>query len=220
MKRSPMPLKHSKTEFKNILVKSFQFIVIFIIAFLLESVVIPQFLFIEDDLPEVTGLHKVQNRLAVIFFLLLLLFVFRKKYKSIFAVDLVKSKESYIWITATLFAFYIIMQMISGFNHVAEFRLFPLSSSDYIQLLLIVVLLVPIQEEFLYRGLLLLVPDRKFKSIMLLVSSVLFGLLHDHPFEFFWMGLGLGILALRFNTIWIPIIAHALWNFVASFIDF
>jgi uncharacterized protein len=205
---------------RYILLKSFQLVMLFFIAFLLESVAITELIFIEDSLPEFTGLHKVQNRLLVILFFLLLLVTIGKKYIYLFKIDFLKTKESYIWITTTIIAIYIMMQIISGFNNLGYFRLFPLDFISYIQLLMIVVILVPIQEEFLYRGLLLLIPNQKFKYIMLLVSSIIFGLIHNQPFYFFWMGLGLGILAIRFNNILIPIITHSLWNFTASFFDF
>lgn len=89
----------------------------------------------------------------------------------------------------------------------------------YLLLLLYrVCVLVPIGEEFLYRGLLLLVPSHKIRYIMLIVSSILFASIHSNPYEIIWLGLGLGILAIRFNTIWVPIVAHALWNLMATYV--
>ncbi|WP_445506481.1 lysostaphin resistance A-like protein [Niallia sp. 03190] len=84
-------------------------------------------------------------------------------------------------------------------------------------LLFRVTVLVPIQEELLYRGLLILVPSKRIKYLMLIVSSILFAIIHSNPFQMVW--LGLGFLAIRFNNIWIPIIAHAIWNLLATFVQ-
>ncbi|WP_136035738.1 CPBP family intramembrane glutamic endopeptidase [Bacillus salacetis] len=210
-------MKNSGT--KTFLLKTLQLMGLYLLAFLLESVIIPQLTFIQDSLPEFTGRHKVQNRIIVILFLLTLLLTIGKKYYYLFSTEPLKAKESYVWTSATIIAIYIIMQS-TGFITIAEIRLFPLDPGDYLQLLFIVVILVPIQEEFLYRGLLLLVPDHKVKYLMLIVSSILFALLHHDPFAFFWMGMGYGILAIRFKNIWVPILAHALWNLAVSFIEF
>ena len=93
----------------------------------------------------------------------------------------------------------------------------PLEFPYFILLLIRVVIIVPIEEEFVYRGLLLLIPYNKIKYLMLIVSSVIFALIHDDPYKIIWLSLGLGILGIRFNNIWIPIIAHSIWNLLASF---
>ncbi len=202
---------NSKTKHKlktGMLKKSLLFVLLFGITFLIENAKLQN---INPD----SVYFKFENRILVILFLLILLITIGKKYIYLLNTEPIKKMESYVWIIITLFVIYIMM----GFENI-EFRLFSLGFSYYVLQLVGVVILVPIQEEFLYRGFLLLVPNQKIKYLMLIISSIIFALLHDNPMQFFWMGLGFGILAIRFNNIWIPIITHAIWNLVASFFDF
>lgn len=96
----------------------------------------------------------------------------------------------------------------------------PISVIDYLKVLLIVAIIVPIHEELIYRGLLLLVPYNKIKYIMLVFSSILFSVIHPSPIDTFWLSLAFGVLAIRFNSIVVPIVAHSIWNTFNIFFNF
>lgn len=185
------------------------------IAFLIENSKLPE-LFLKE-IPDPLK-FKMENRLAVILFFIVLLVIFRKEYTHLFQVSVLKDKKTYAWILSVLMVVYLLMKATTGFQ--GAFLLFksPELSPLYLIILLYrVCVLVPIGEEFLYRGLLLLVPTVKIRYIMLILSSVFFASVHSNPTEIVWLGFGLGILAIRFNSIWVPIIAHAAWNLLATF---
>ncbi|MGD7024830.1 CPBP family glutamic-type intramembrane protease [Rossellomorea vietnamensis] len=52
-----------------------------------------------------------------------------------------------------------------------------------------VCVLVPIGEEFLYRGLLLMVPSHRIRYVMLIISSIIFASIHSNPYETIWRSL-------------------------------
>jgi membrane protease YdiL (CAAX protease family) len=77
--------------------------------------------------------------------------------------------------------------------------------------------LTPLFEEFIHRGFIFhaLVPRGKVLAVV--VSAVLFGLMH-HPQTIvaaFFAGLVFAVLTLRLRTLWGPIIVHATFNFSA-----
>ncbi|WP_407652074.1 CPBP family intramembrane glutamic endopeptidase [Aquibacillus koreensis] len=112
------------------------------------------------------------------------------------------------------------LQTIDGFINFGSFRLLPLSITQYLQFVFILSIIFPIQEELLYRGLLILIPSQRIKYLMLFISSLLFAFIHAEPTFQFFLGLGLGILAIRFNNILVPIFAHSLWNLFNSLFNF
>ncbi|MGF2616285.1 CPBP family intramembrane metalloprotease [Rossellomorea vietnamensis] len=186
------------------------------IAFLLEVIKLPE-LFLKE-IPDPLR-FKMENRIAVILFFMVLLVIFRKRYDYLFQVNVLKDKRTYAWIFSVLTSVYILMKASSGFQGpFLPFRVPELSLLYLLILLYRVCVLVPIAEEFLYRGLLLLVPSQRIRYVMLIVSSVFFASLHSNSFETIWLGLGLGILAIRFQNIWVPIIAHTLWNLMATYL--
>jgi uncharacterized protein len=88
-----------------------------------------------------------------------------------------------------------------------------------------VMLIAPIAEEYIFRGLLfnalIHTPLGKFGAV--LISATLFALMHrlsPAPWLFvgalFFMGLILGVLLLRFGSLWVPIACHVLWNSISS----
>lgn len=74
-------------------------------------------------------------------------------------------------------------------------------------------------EELALRGYLLnLLKGRLGVTAALILSSLLFGLLHIDPLHStvtFFMGIYFGILALLTGGIWVPVLAHAFNNFMA-----
>ncbi|MCA1057512.1 CPBP family intramembrane metalloprotease [Rossellomorea aquimaris] len=199
--------------------KTFMFLTIFLIAFLLESTKLPDYFYFIQGIPRAL-MFKLENRLLVLIFFMILILIYRKKYEKVFSLDILKDKKMYVWITVTLVCVTFLKQTSIGFEDTfGLIRLPQLSTLHLFFLLLNVCLIVPIQEEILYRGLLILVPSNRLRVVMLIISSITFALLHTDPLQIIWLGLGLGVLAIRFNNIWVPIIAHSIWNLLVTYIN-
>lgn len=77
------------------------------------------------------------------------------------------------------------------------------------------VIIAPIAEEFIFRGIILNRWARKWGiTKSLIASSILFGFLHINPVGLSMFGLIMGLLYIQTKTLWIPIICHALNNFI------
>lgn len=82
------------------------------------------------------------------------------------------------------------------------------------------VVAAPILEEIAFRGILFHRWTRKWGLIMaMILSSALFACLHTDPIGAFAFGIGMCILYARTQSLWIPIICHAAYNFIAWLID-
>lgn len=82
------------------------------------------------------------------------------------------------------------------------------------------VILAPVIEEVAFRGILLHRWSRKWgvkKAIIL--SSTIFAVLHADPIGAFVFGVGMCILYLRTQSLWIPICCHAANNLVVWIIE-
>jgi membrane protease YdiL (CAAX protease family) len=78
-----------------------------------------------------------------------------------------------------------------------------------------VVLVAPITEEFIFRGLLLHRWGYKWSSTTaILASSILFGLLHTNVVGLTIFGIMMALLYCTTGSLWVPIVAHALNNLV------
>lgn len=87
----------------------------------------------------------------------------------------------------------------------------------YIIAILTYVLIVPILEEILYRGIILRFLENKYSFFAgLMISSLLFGLAHDYDFAFIifatLMGIIYGLLYKKTNSIIPGIIGHMTYN--------
>lgn len=90
-----------------------------------------------------------------------------------------------------------------------------------------VALAVPISEELIFRGPIFaaLASSRLGRWGAVVITSAAWALIHvTAPWVFvgiiFLMGLVLGVLLLRFGTLWVPIACHALWNALSSLVFF
>ena len=87
-----------------------------------------------------------------------------------------------------------------------------------------VILGAPVAEELLFRGFLFaaLVPTRLGKVGTVFISAALWAFAHAGPAPWvavagiFIIGLALGVILLRFGTLWVTIVLHALWNGVQT----
>ncbi|WGG44740.1 CPBP family intramembrane metalloprotease [Rossellomorea sp. DA94] len=199
--------------------KAILFLTIFVTAFVLETAKLPDVFYFIQGIPRPL-VFKLENRFLVLIFFMFMILLFGKKYIHVFSLDVLKEKKMYMWITITLICVTFLKQTIIGFEDTfGLIRLPQLTTLHLFFLLLNVCLIVPIQEELLYRGLLIIVPSKRWKLVMFFFSSITFAFLHTYPLQIIWLGLGLGVLALRFNNIWVPIIAHSLWNLLVTYIN-
>ena len=82
------------------------------------------------------------------------------------------------------------------------------------------VLIGPILEEFVFRGLLLHRWQKKWGlNIAILLSSFLFGIVHPDPVGAVAFGIAMCVLYLRTQSLWLPIICHSVNNFVVWLIE-
>lgn len=77
------------------------------------------------------------------------------------------------------------------------------------------VLLAPLTEEILFRGFLLRRWSEKWGVTGgIALSSALFGILHPDPVGAALFGVGMCLLYLHTRSLWVPVLAHAIYNFV------
>ncbi len=75
------------------------------------------------------------------------------------------------------------------------------------------VIIAPVAEEFLFRGIILNRWIKKWGlTKALIASSILFGCLHINPIGLSMFALVMGILYLKSQTLWVPIFCHSLNN--------
>jgi uncharacterized protein len=78
------------------------------------------------------------------------------------------------------------------------------------------VVVAPLSEELIFRGIILNRWAQKWNlPKSLIATSLLFGFLHINPIGISMLGLLLALLYLKTKTLWVPIAAHAMNNFIA-----
>ena len=84
-------------------------------------------------------------------------------------------------------------------------------------------IVAPICEEFIFRGVILHSLRRFGNGLAILVSALLFGLIHGNLNQFplaFCTGLALGFFVLEFKSIWATVIMHAFVNLVSTIVSY
>ena len=88
-------------------------------------------------------------------------------------------------------------------------------------MLLSALVVAPITEEFLFRGILLHRWGVKWGTRpAIILTSVIFGVLHSNLIGLFFFGVVMSLLYLQSRCLWVPIAAHALNNAIASGLEF
>lgn len=148
-----------------------------------------------------SGLRLPRFSLVYGFFLVLSLLVFSLGSASIFIYLLSLALPNYVGL---LLADVSVLETI-------ESR-FPLLYDGLIVLLVVVI--APVVEELIFRGVLLQRWATKWGMRRALVgSSVLFGLLHvNNPVGLTLFGLAMGLAYVRTRSLWVPIVCHGLNN--------
>jgi len=109
------------------------------------------------------------------------------------------------------------MYLFPSFIETAEEIAAVFANAGLLVRIIVAVIAAPVVEEILCRGivlnrLLLWMP----KWVAMLVSSVLFGVIHlniPQGLPAFVIGIVFSMLYLRYRNLWVPIIAHAAYNF-------
>ena len=87
-----------------------------------------------------------------------------------------------------------------------------------------VVILAPVFEEILCRGLILNTLKHAMpKWYAIVASSAIFGLIHGNPIQFIYataLGILLGWLYTKFDSIWIPILCHLTFNLASQLMSY
>jgi len=92
------------------------------------------------------------------------------------------------------------------------------SLNVFILTILVTAILTPITEEIINRGFIIGTMSNRDPRIAILVTSLLFAVLHrtsGMP-DAFVFGLFAGVQLLRYQTLWAPIIAHGTYNLVIA----
>jgi len=83
-----------------------------------------------------------------------------------------------------------------------------------------IVLIAPVFEEIAFRGILLHRWSQKWNVTKAIIfSSILFGIVHPEPISAAIFGAGMCILYLRTHSLLVPILCHALNNFVGWLVE-
>lgn len=104
----------------------------------------------------------------------------------------------------------------------ADFTMDRMDAPTLVIQMLYVVLAGPIAEEVIYRGLILKLTRPFGNGIAVVFSSLIFGLMHSNFSQFingFFIGLFLGSIAVRYNSIIPTILIHVLNNALSSLSD-
>ena len=107
-------------------------------------------------------------------------------------------------------------EYIVDLNHLLK----PESIFDGFLLFFAIVILAPLGEEIIFRGFLQQILEKEWKDSTraVLFTALIFSLIHMNPYWFFQiyiLGVFLGFLAWKTNSIIAPLILHGLNNFIA-----
>ena len=105
-----------------------------------------------------------------------------------------------------------------GINYDVDYGENPEGFFGFILCLLSTVAVPALAEEFAFRGVIMGILRRFGEGFAVIVSAILFGVIHGNfeqmPFAFL-VGLGLGFAAIKSGSIWTAVAIHAYNNFVS-----
>jgi uncharacterized protein len=91
---------------------------------------------------------------------------------------------------------------------------------DTFLVFLTAVILIPITEEFIFRGFILNRWSEKWGwPSAIITSSIFYGLLNGHPISSSLFGVIMSLLYVKSKTIWIPVICHVFNNLIVFVFD-
>ncbi len=99
---------------------------------------------------------------------------------------------------------------------IVDFLVFAESNKEMILVVIVTVFFAPVSEELFFRGFLYkALRNRLPVGLAIAISSVIFGAVHFDLYRFvplFVAGVVLGHLYEKYKNLWIPIVAHGVWN--------
>lgn len=165
----------------------------------------------------------------VAFLITMLIFKSARNYlQRRFQFQVFKQWQTYLYLIGAYFIVYYAQYL---FNYVLEWEqagsqvdLFGIDQIglNFLNVSLLVitfVVIAPITEEIVFRGLIFgFINDKLGLATALIVSSVIFGLLHPgHHLSTAVIGLVLALLYYRTKSIAVPIVFHMIWNALATY---
>ena len=113
------------------------------------------------------------------------------------------------------------MKFLSEYLGSTESQAVPMPLYSYFWEIFAFVIIGPVAEEFIFRGVLLHVLAAKHKiGLSVLMSSLVFGLLHIHPVITSAKGIFYALLYIKYRSLFVPIFAHAINNAIVTTIPF
>lgn len=110
-----------------------------------------------------------------------------------------------------------------GINYEVDYGDNPEGFFGFMLSLIATVIVPALVEEFAFRGIILGSLKKFGEGFAVIVSSVLFGLMHGNfeqiPFAFL-VGLVLGFITVKSGSIWIAVLIHAFNNFISVFFNY
>ncbi len=167
--------------------------------------------------------------LSLFFFWLILLLRRKQPFK---ALDLNRNMASGRWIAAVLIGMGTALALTGIMSLVGIEHLLPddaemlaeFVSDNFWLSLLAIGLIIPVFEEVLFRGLIF----NELRAAMrlwpaLLLQALIFAIFHLNLLQFIYTlpaGILLGVLYVRWNSLWAPIAIHVAWNSLIICMDF
>ncbi|MDN7242191.1 type II CAAX endopeptidase family protein [Planococcus sp. N028] len=192
------------------------FMLFFAVVFLLQNTPYPhEFHFIAKQLDRIDfgrGFHPESSLVVIVFVFCIYYIFFKSTIKEYFSLKPFAHVKTYIGILLFLLVVFVIEHAESNFNYIFQFNFHPFFFSEYAILYLITAIITPIEEELVFRAPLLLLFKKKSRYVWLLFSCIWFTLIHQDSLFALIFSLGLSLLTLKYKNIWIPILAHVLWN--------
>ncbi|GAA4057168.1 type II CAAX endopeptidase family protein [Amphibacillus indicireducens] len=165
----------------------------------------------------------------VAFLITMLIFKSARNYlQGKFQFQVFKQWQTYLFIIGAYFVVYYAQYL---FNYVLEWEqagsqvgLFGLDQIElnFINISLLViafVVIAPITEEIIFRGLIFgFIKDKLGLAVALIVSAIIFGMLHlGHHLSTAVIGLVFALLYYRTKSLVVPIVFHMIWNALATY---
>lgn len=185
--------------------------------------------------PSVLGLAGLEISIinqviaSSLIFSLIVLFINREKlskkywFTSFSRKELIKTLE--LCLTSIILVNFLLVYLFPKFidNNMPEIfkeQFEAIASANPLLMLLAIGILAPIAEELLFRGAIFnLFKDNVGRYIAIIVSSVLFALIHLNIYQAsytLFIGFFLGIVLLKTGSLWLPIIFHIAYNILGG----
>jgi uncharacterized protein len=150
--------------------------------------------------------------IVIVLVLLIYLIFYKEKLLKYFSVKPLYSFKPFIWITGFFLLIFVIEHAQTGFEYIFQTNIHPFYLSEYAILFLIISIIAPLEEELVFRSPLIFLFGNKSRYVWLILSCFWFTLVHKDPIFAISFSLGLSVLTIKFKNLWVPIIAHLIWN--------